>query len=458
MRDFSLRSGFLSALLAVALAAAGVGCAESDSASTDTEDATATGSADGARDSSGRDSRRSTAIPVPGSSELSPAVPGIYDDRIVFGQSAALTGPSQALGEGMKLGILTAFHEQNSEGGVHGRNLELVSLDDAYEPVAALDNTVQLIEEEKVFALIGATGTPTSEVAAPAASRRGVPYIAPFTGAELLRSDDMGKVVNFRASYAQETEEMVRYLKENKGFDRIAVMFQDDAFGREGYRGVVEALKVHHDKAPTAIGYYTRNTTIVKGSLIDLQRGNPQAVIVIGTYTPTALLIRWARKIGFNPVFMVVSFVGANTLVGELKPNGEGAPITQGEGVFITQVVPFPLNDDTPAAASYRKALKAYNTAHHTDEQPDFVSFEGYLAGRLAIKGLEMGGSNVTRQRFMDELFTADQIDIEGLLLKFQKKNADHPLDNQGSDDVFLTVINEQGELEPVETLIEELQ
>ena len=471
MRDtLPLRTRVLSALLALssALALTGAGCTEDDRSSTDTEDATkpkptgdtpaddpSKGDTDTALPTPGD---TDTALPTPGdtysalptpggSAELSPSVPGIHDDAIVFGQSAALTGPSQALGKGMRLGILTAFHEVNSSGGVHGRNLELVSLDDTYEPVAALDNTVRLIEDEKVFALIGATGTPTSEVAAPAASIRGVPYIAPFTGAGLLRSSDMGKVVNFRASYAQETEEMVRYLKQEKGFDRIAVMFQDDAFGREGYRGVVEALKTHNEKAPTSIGYYTRNTTIVKSALIDLQSGNPQAVIVIGTYTPTSLLIRWARKIGFNPVFMVVSFVGADTLAEELKSDGEG--------VLITQVVPFPLDEDTPAAVSYRNALQAYNTANDTDAQPDFVSFEGYLAGRLAIQGLRLGGANVTRQRFMDELFTANVIDIDGLQLRFNKSGKDQPLDNQGSDYVFLTIIDAQGELQPAKTSIE---
>ena len=112
----------------------------------------------------------------------------------------------------MRLGIRAAFNEANRNGGVHGRLLELVSLDDSYEPELAIANTTLLIEEESVFALIGAVGTPTSRSATPIAADAGVPYIAPFTGAAFLREKEWENIINLRASYYDETESMVAQL------------------------------------------------------------------------------------------------------------------------------------------------------------------------------------------------------------------------------------------------------
>ena len=159
---------------------------------------------------------------------------GITDDTVLFGQSAAFSGRAQELGIGMELGIQAAFKEANDAGGVHGRQLQLVSRDDYYEPEAAIANTTRLIEDEGVFALIGAVGTPTSRSAVPVAESNGVPYIAPFTGAGLLRDDDLEYVINLRASYNQETKEMVTRLTEDLGIQRISIIYQDDSYGLAG--------------------------------------------------------------------------------------------------------------------------------------------------------------------------------------------------------------------------------
>ena len=188
---------------------------------------------------------------------------GVFDNRIVFGQSAAFSGPAQALGTNMRLGILAAFHEANERGGVHGRTLELASLDDAYEPEAAVTNTLHLIEVDEVFALIGEVGTPTSRSATPVAANAGIPFIAPFTGAEFLRDPEWSNIINLRASYYQETEEMVSRLIADLGIQRIAVLYQDDSFGRAGWRGVRLALD-RRGMEPVSIGLYPRNTTAVK--------------------------------------------------------------------------------------------------------------------------------------------------------------------------------------------------
>lgn len=360
--------------------------------------------------------------------------PGVTDERILFGQSAAFSGPARELGRNMNLGIEAAFREANRRGGVHGRQLELIILDDAYEPEAAIANTRKLIEDDGVFALIGAVGTPTSRSAVPIASQAGVPYIAPFTGAIFLRDNTETGVINLRASYYQETEEIVDRLSRDLGITRIAVMYQNDSFGRVGYRGVTRALE-RRNLDPVAIGVYPRNTTAIKAGLLDLQRGKPDAVVVIGAYQPVATLISWARRVGFNPVFATISFVGSNALAGELGPNGRG--------VLVSQVVPFPAAGNIAIAVQYRRAL----SAHARGATPGFVSFEGYLAGRLAIIALEGCGPEVERTCLMESLNRAGTIDLGGLRLEFGEG------DNQGSDAVFLTVIGADGLYHPINTL-----
>ena len=374
---------------------------------------------------------QNSIAPVP----ASPSSHGIFDGHIVFGQSAAFSGPAQALGNGMRAGILAAFNEINEDGGVHGRIIELVSLDDAYEPVAAATNTVRLIDEEEVFALIGEVGTPTSRSATPVAAEADVPFIAPFTGAEFLRDDSWDNILNLRASYYQETEEMVARLTQDLGIERIAVMYQDDSYGRAGYRGATLALE-RRGMEPVSIGLYPRNTTAVKTALLDLQRGSPEAIIMIGAYQPVAALIEWARHTGLDPIFMTVSFVGSNALAQELGPTGTG--------VYVTQVVPFPTDSSLPVVADYLAALKAYDPGI----VPGFVSLEGYLAGRLAIAGLERCGRDVDRACFLEGMYGAGDIDIDGFTLRYDNED-----DNQGSDAVFLTVIGPDGRYQPVERL-----
>ena len=379
---------------------------------------------------SGRTAQVSPAAPA---EPADAQVPGVSPTHVLFGQSAAFSGPARELGRNMRLGIEAAFHEANG-GGIHGRRLELVTLDDAYEPEAAIANTVHLIEEHRVFALIGAVGTPTSRSATPVAAQAGVPYIAPFTGAEFLRDPAWDNVLNLRASYYQETEEMVARLTEDLGVTRIAVLYQDDSFGRAGYRGVRLALD-RRAMQPVSIGLYPRNTTAVKTALLDLRRGDPEAVIMIGAYQPVAALITWARHVGMDPTFLTVSFVGSNALAQELG--------TAGEGVYVTQVVPFPTDDSLPVVGSYLRALAAYDP----EAVPGFVSFEGYLAGRLAAAGVAGCGAEVTRDCFLGSLRAGDAIDIDGFRLRYGDA------DNQGSDAVFLTRIGADGRYRPAATL-----
>ena len=362
------------------------------------------------------------------------AEPGVYPDRVLFGQSAGLTGPAGELGQGMRLGIQAAFTEANAQGGVHGRLLELLSLDDAYEPEAAVLNTRRLIEEEQVFALIGAVGTPTSRAAVPIAASAQVPYVAAFTGAELLRSGAPPNVINLRASYYQETEELVAHLVDDLGLQRIGIMYQEDSFGRAGLSGVTQALE-KRDLQPSVVSVYRRNTVAVKTGLLDLIDAGPEAVILIGAYRPIASLIAWANRLDFNPLMLTISFVGSNALAQALGSDAAGT--------VVSQVVPFPWGKEPAVVEDYTRALEA--SAPGT--KPGFVSLEGYLAGRLAIKALQRVGRDLDRQEYVDSLVKGEDFDLGGFELRFSDE------DNQGSDQVFLTVIDETGQYRPITNL-----
>lgn len=352
---------------------------------------------------------------------------GVFADSIVFGQSAALRGPAGELGRNMNLGVRVAFEEANREGGVHGRMLKLMLRDDRYEPEAAIANTRELIAHG-VFALIGAVGTPTSSRAAPIAEEARVPYIGAFTGAELLRGADQRYVVNVRASYYQETDQMVERLTRDLGFERIAILYQDDSYGLAGYTGVRQALN-KRQMGLVGEGTYVRNTMAVKRALLDIREDDPQAVIIIGAYRPAAQFIMWARKIGMRAVFVNISFVGSNALLNELGRSGDG--------VVVTQVVPFPRDTSIPVVAQYQAALRELDPS----AEPGFVSLEGYLAGRLVVQVLreigESGQGPPTREAFLRRLEEAGAIDLDGFTVEYG------PGDNQGSDAVFLTVIRE---------------
>ena len=362
------------------------------------------------------------------------AEPGVYPDRVLFGQSAGLTGPAGELGQGMRMGIQAAFAETNTQGGVHGRLLELLSLDDAYEPEAAVLNTRRLIEEEQVFALIGAVGTPTSRAAVPIAASAQVPYVAAFTGAELLRSGAPPNVINLRASYYQETEELIAQLVDDLGLQRIGIMYQEDSFGRAGFSGVTQAL-AKRDLQPSVVSVYRRNTVAVKTGLLDLIDADPEAVILIGAYRPIASLIAWANRLDFNPLMLTISFVGSNALAQALGSDAAGT--------VVSQVVPFPWGKEPAVVENYTEALEAFAPG----TKPGFVSLEGYLAGRLAITALQRVGRDLDRQGYVDSLMKGEDFDLGGFELRFSDD------DNQGSDQVFLTVIDETGQYRPITNL-----
>jgi len=362
------------------------------------------------------------------------AEPGVFDDRILFGQSAAFEGPAAALGLGMREGILASFNEANAAGGVNGRRLELVSYDDGYEPQKAIANTKRLINENGVFALVGEVGTPTSNAAQPITAEAGVPFIGPFTGAAFLRNPSLGNVINIRGSYDQETEAWIEHLTTDLGVSRIAILYQDDTFGRAGLSGVSKAMEKRGMKL-VAEGTFERNTTAVKMALLAIRKAGPEAVVMVGPYKPCAEFIKLAHRLKLDAVFVNISFVGANALAKELGEDGKG--------VVVTQVVPFPGDTGIPLVARYQKALKAANP----DAQIGFVSLEGYMVGRLIIEALGKVKGPVTRAGLLSTIKEVGTFDLGGVTVSYG------PDDNQGMDQVFFTVIRADGSFKPVERL-----
>jgi len=362
------------------------------------------------------------------------ADPGVFDDRIVFGQSAAFKGPAAALGLGMREGILAAFNEANAAGGVHGRKLVLVSYNDAYEPEKAIANTQRLIGDDKVFALIGEVGTPTSKAVQPIATEQNVPFLGPFTGASFLRNPSLRNVINVRASYDQETETWIERLTADLGLSRIAILYQDDSFGRAGLEGVTKALEKRGLKL-VAEGTYMRGTTAVKRALLAIRKSSPQAVVMVGAYKPCAEFVKLAHTIKFDAIFVNISFVGSEALAKELGQDGKG--------VVVTQVVPLPDDVDIPLVARYQRAMKATNP----DAKFGFVSLEGYIVGRLTVEALNRLGNPVTRVGLLSTISEVGVFDLDGVTLSY---GAD---DNQGMDRVFLTVIQQDGSFKAIDRL-----
>jgi branched-chain amino acid transport system substrate-binding protein len=361
------------------------------------------------------------------------ADPGISSDKIVLGQAAPLEGPAEALGQGMREGMLAAFAEANAKGGVKGRKIELKSRDDGYEPNKSIEATKQLLNDDKVFALVGPVGTPTSAATQPIAAEAGVPFIGPFTGAEFLRNPYKPNVVNVRASYFQETEEWIERLTKDLKFERISILYQDDAFGRAGLAGVQKAME-KRSMALASEGTFERNTTAVRSALLSIRKGDPQAVVMVGPYKPCAEFIKLAKQLNMNAVFVNISFVGADALAKELGDAGEG--------VIVTQVVPFPEDTSIPLVATYHQALKA----SAPNATPGFVSLEGYMVGRLVVQALDKIDGEPTRKALLEAL-SSGTYDLGGIKLTFG------PNDSQGMDEVFLTVIEKGGKFRAIKSL-----
>ena len=349
---------------------------------------------------------------------------GVTDTEIRIGQFAALTGPAAELGRRMQAGINAQFSAVNAAGGINGRKLVLVSRDDGYEPEKAAAAVKALIEEDKVFALIGSVGTPTTLAAVPAINAASIPLIGPFTGAQALREPINRNIFHVRASYFDETERIVQHLT-TVGITKIAVFYQNDAFGKTGLDGVNRAMDRRKLKI---VGIMTveRNSVDVTASLNELLKLAPEAVIQISAYKSSAALIKQARAKNYGGQFFNVSFVGARALASELGDVGTG--------VTISQVVPFPFATSSLISREYQQRMTEAG-----DKEFDFSSMEGFLAAKVLTEGLRRAGKDLSRQSLTTALESMKDYNMNGFAVSYS------PTDHEASNFTDLTIIGRGG-------------
>ena len=355
------------------------------------------------------------------------ALPAMAQDKtIVLGQSAALSGPAAQLGLQLRAGARLYFDALNAAGGVNGHRIELLTLDDSYEPDRCKANTERLIAD-KVFALFGYVGTPTSLAALPLVNEAKIPFFAPFTGAEALRDPFSRYVFHLRASYYQETALIVNQLV-SLGLRKIAVFYQDDAYGKAGLEGVRRALKAHSLEA-VATGTVVRNSVDVAQAVKNIVPTRPDAVVQISAYKSCAAFIRQARQAGYGGTFYNVSFVGTQALADELR--------AQGNGVVVSQVMPFPFSTKTPISREYLEALRRAGG----DGKPNYSSMEGYIAAKVFAEGLKRAGSSPTRESLITGLEAIQSTNFGGFNVNFGPRN------HVASSFVDLSMLTEEGKV-----------
>ncbi|GJM16206.1 MAG: leucine/isoleucine/valine-binding protein precursor [Thermodesulfobacteriota bacterium] len=366
-------------------------------------------------------------------------------EDIAIGMSAAFSGPAKELGINMRKGVLAYFNQVNAQGGINGQKLKLFSIDDSYEPEFAASNVYNLINKNGVTSFIGNVGTPTAKAATPITIENEVLYYAPFSGSSILRPYDNKEfliktkssrefhtnkyIINYRASYAQETEKIIENLLHSgiKPYE-IAIFTQDDSYGFDGYIGAIDALEKrgYLNSKEIPYGTYQRNSLDIEDGLLEIlsTKREIRAVVIVGSYKPAAKFIKFASKLIPNAVFINVSFVGCLPLAGLLNDTTDE--------VFVTQVVPH-FNSDLPLVKEYKQDLKKY----FPKSKPNFVSLEGYISAYLFVEGLKNSSGDYSSQGIIRGI---EKIDFDNLNLGFDLSLDE--LDHQISDNVWLTKIN----------------
>lgn len=364
-----------------------------------------------------------TACAAPAAS----AAEGVTEATILLGMSSPLSGPTGAYGRQMKEGIEACFQKVNAAGGVHGRQLKLVAVDDGYEVEPAVANTKRLIEGDKVFALMGFYGTSPTAAVLPVLTATGVPLIGTISGAEVLRQPVNPQMFHLRASYGDETAAIVKNLI-TVGAKRVAVFYQDDGFGQAGLKGVKDALAANKLE-PVAVASVPRNSVDVAAAVAAIAKADAQAVVMVTLYRPTAEFIKQLRRAKANPFFVALSPVGTDQLVAELGPD-------EARGIQVAQVIPYPWGDKLEIVREYKRAIAAYSL----NAPLSYYGLEGYLNAKLVVAALERAGPNPTRKGLMAALRSAP-FDFGGYRVHYAAGS------NSGSNYVEISVIGQNGRI-----------
>jgi ABC-type branched-subunit amino acid transport system substrate-binding protein len=356
-------------------------------------------------------------------SRVAAQTPGVTDNEILIGSCSALDGPAHFLGQQTVLGATTYLHSINDDGGVFGRKVQLLAYDDGYDPDKA-PACFKRMTKEGVFALGFFVGTPTAKIYVPMAEEEKIPVVGLFTGAQMLYEPLKHYIINVRASYFDETREQMDKLWENN-IRKIGVLYQDDAFGKTVLDGVKLALQ-KHNSTPVGLGTFPRNSIEVDAGLKQVMTAHPQAVVVVGPYSPVATVIKKAHAAGWRPQFLTVSFVGTEEFIKEAGPDADGT--------IITQVVPPYDRLDYSTVALYRQQL----TKYYPEQKPSFVSFEGFVDAMVLVEGLKRAGKDLTREKLISAIESIHEMNVgmgSKLVLDYS------PTDHKGFDNVYPTIV-----------------
>ena len=382
---------------------------------------------------------------------------GVSDTEITIGMSAAFSGSSRELGIELYQGAQTFFDDVNARGGIFGRKVVMKLYDDAYNPTLTIENTISLLEKDKVFLLFNYVGTPTVTRILPLLKRdekNSSILFCPFTGAQPQREAPYEKFVfNLRASYREETAGLVTHLVEC-GRKKIAVFYQADAYGRSGWDGVNRAL-AKFDLKRCGEASYTRGAAVtgsMKEQVKIILESQPDAIISIGSYAACAAFIRDSRDAGCDVPIANVSFVGSDSLSLLLLEAGKSSGKDYTRGLINSQVVPSYEDTAIPAVAEYRALMRRYNPPPPHELVKDsydpfefsFVSFEGYLNAKLLTQVLQRMGPHPRRSAI-----SAATEQIKDLELGIQAPVSFSSTEHQALHTVFFTTIKDK-KLSPI--------
>ncbi|MGO9941343.1 MAG: ABC transporter substrate-binding protein [Rhodoblastus sp.] len=353
------------------------------------------------------------------------------ENTLRFGLIAPFSGANKDFAGELKLGAEAAFLAANDAGGINGKSLRLFVADDGYDPARTPDVVKTMAEKDKVFGFISNFGSATSAAILPYVLEHKLAFFGAFSGSGLLRREPPDRYVfNYRPSYAEETEAVVRYLVRVRRLkpDEIAVFAQDDAFGDAGYAGVEKALRALDDKTGGSVLHlrYARNSIDVAAAIDELskretatpapttttttrgrhrERAAPQikAVVMVATYRAAAKFIEKAREAFPDLIFTNVSAVGSNNFAEELKLLGPRFS----KGIIVTQVVPDP-EGFSSIALEYKAALAKY----FPNDRPDYVSFESYINAKIMLEGLKKAGPQPDSDKLVASLENIHNLDL----------------------------------------------
>lgn len=332
---------------------------------------------------------------------------GVASDTILLGHSGALSGPLAELNKEYLSGAMLHFEQLNARGGINGRKIELITLDDAYSPDRAASNVRTLIEKNQVLALFACFGTGPSLKAIPVASAARVPFFAPYTGADAVRAPVNPMVFHIRASYSQEIEKMVDHLA-NIGVKSIAVVHHADPFGQAGLEAATMALAQRGLPAPV-VAPIASDGSDASGTVRKVVAGNTAAIIMVTAGNSSSAFIRALQESDYRPMVYGLSVISSRQLIREL---GEKA-----HGLVTAQVMPSPFRVDYPIVREYRQA------ADKAGQSYSYTALEGYVAARSFAEGLRRAGKELSREKLVSALETLGDWDAGGLKLGFSARS-----------------------------------